>query len=127
MALTHLNSVCASLILSLIRMFFRMSLFCTPFQFKSSYLIESLQMALRLESESDSTIRSSVLFCLRASSLALSSALELDGFSFPWVFSFSAMFRLLQHTRPLFQPLHFPICCVSLIRLYLVSLDSGLG
>src|SRR5258706_12537968 len=64
MALTHLNSVCAGLVLSLIRMIFRRSSFCTPFQFKSSYLIESLRMALRLESESNSTIRLSVSFCL---------------------------------------------------------------
>ena len=64
------------------------------FQFMSSYFMDSLHIAFRLESKSDSIIRSSVSFCLSASSIAPSSALEFDACSFPWDGSFSTMFHL---------------------------------
>jgi hypothetical protein len=52
-------------------------------------------MALRLVTESDSIVRSSLSFCLRASSIAPSSARELDAVLGPLPSSFSAMFRSL--------------------------------
>src|SRR5258706_319511 len=55
-------------------MLFRRSALCTPFQFMSSYLIESLQIAFRLDSESDSITRLSISFCLSASRIAPNSA-----------------------------------------------------
>src|SRR5258706_10402028 len=76
-------------------MLFRRSVLCTPFQFMSSYLIESLQIAFRLDSESDSITRLSISFCLSASRIAPNSALELDAYSLPCVSNFSAMFQLL--------------------------------
>ena len=54
-----------------------------------------MHIALRLDNEPDSITRSSSSFRLSASSIALSSALELEVGWFCWFSSFSAMFRLL--------------------------------
>ena len=59
-------------------MLFIRSEFCTPDQSRSSYLSEGLHIVLKLVKESDSTSNSPVSFCLTASRIAPSSALELE-------------------------------------------------
>jgi len=92
------------------------SAFWTPDadQFRSSYLGESMHIALRLVSESDSISRSSVSFCLSTSRIAPSSAQELDAILSPWLSSPS-----LIDVSPAFIsiPAHPPVGSISLFTL----------
>jgi len=89
------KAVRAGLVLSLTRIPLRRSAFWIPSQFRSSYFSECVHIAFRLVSESDSISKSSVSFCLSASSMAASSARELDAILDSSFVNFIAMFRLL--------------------------------
>jgi len=71
----------AGFILSSISFAFTKSAFWIPDQPQSSRFSAWEQFALRVVSETDSICRSSLSFCLRASSIAPSSARELDAIS----------------------------------------------